>query len=274
MNSDDKFHANLDTGMALLFRNCVEVVKDLIVSGNIVCSPEGLNISCMDPSHVALVNLNLPASMFSSYVCPREFLMGINFDSLSKGLKVMDQKDTLSLSATVGGDALGIVITRPGHEICKLQLNLIVIDEERMEPPDFDVDAHIVLDAAVLLRSMRHLTLFGEHVDFSADKETLAFSSTGDRGSGELSFGSGGGANVELDVAESVRLRFSTKYLLMFSKASTVSPRVSIEMTKTNPLRVTFPIPEGGSLAYYLAPTVTDDDSGSDDASGSDQDMA
>ena len=63
-----------------------------------------------------------------------------------------------------------------------------------------------------------------------------------------------------LDVDEPVNLSFALRYLNLFNKASSLSNQVVLYLSHDTPLCVEFKIERLGSLKYYLAPKINDEE--------------
>ncbi len=55
-------------------------------------------------------------------------------------------------------------------------------------------------------------------------------------------------------------MTFSLKYLTNFSKAASLSNRVTLSMSADTPLLVEYKIEDMGYLRYYLAPKIGEDE--------------
>ena len=62
------------------------------------------------------------------------------------------------------------------------------------------------------------------------------------------------------DVDEPVNLGFAIRYLNLFNKASALSNRVTLSLSTESPLMVEYKINNLGTLRYYLAPKITDEE--------------
>merc|ERR1712087_723236 len=65
---------------------------------------------------------------------------------------------------------------------------------------------------------------------------------------------------VRIQLEESVTQTFSLRYLNNFTKATALSKTVTLRMGADVPLEVEYKIEEFGSLRYYLAPKIDDDE--------------
>ena len=75
-------------------------------------------------------------------------------------------------------------------------------------------------------------------------------------------------------VKKDVDMKFTIRYLILFSKAASLSPKVRIELTNDNPVKVMFEFGKGGKISFLLACSVEGDDGEADGQdAGDDDDM-
>lgn len=65
---------------------------------------------------------------------------------------------------------------------------------------------------------------------------------------------------VSINVKEKVDVHFAIKYLVSFTKATSLSSRVRISLCDKVPVVVEYNIEDNGFLRFYLAPKIDDND--------------
>ena len=70
----------------------------------------------------------------------------------------------------------------------------------------------------------------------------------------------GQGIPTILEVDDPVTSSFALRYLNIFNKAATLSPTVTLKLTADTPIVVEYKIDKLGSVKYFLAPKINDDD--------------
>jgi len=63
----------------------------------------------------------------------------------------------------------------------------------------------------------------------------------------------------EIQCSEPVVSTFALRYMNMFTKATSLSNKVKLHMSPEVPIVVEYPIESYGSIAYYLAPKIEED---------------
>lgn len=66
-----------------------------------------------------------------------------------------------------------------------------------------------------------------------------------------------------------VNVSLSLKFLAQFTRATSLSPTVTLGMSSGVPMLVEYPFEDYGYLRFYLAPKVEDDNNEDDDMMGS-----
>jgi len=252
----------------------------------------------MDSSHVSLVSMQLTESGFEQYRCDNDVVLGIQFSALSKILKCMTSKDSLSIQAQSDGDVVNFIFeSQDQKRYSNFELKLNDIDQEQLGIPDTEYDTVIEMPAAEFQRICRDLAAIGDTVTISATKQGVKFSVTGDIGAGDITIrglmaNNGGGKvkkenddtqmeedededmaignvdddaeenGVKISLSEGVQQTFSLRYLNNFTKATGLSERVILRMGTEVPLEVEYKIGDEnfGALRYYLAPKIDDDE--------------
>ena len=90
------FTATLVNGNVL--KKIVESIKDIVNNVNIEATPKGLSMQAMDPTHVALVGLNLQEEGFKEYRADKNFSLGVKLANLHKLLKCAGNDDMITMS--------------------------------------------------------------------------------------------------------------------------------------------------------------------------------
>lgn len=104
-------------------------------------------------------------------------------------------------------------------------------------------------------------------MNIETSKEFVKFSINGENGSGSITLKQKHDPekkeeSVTLEVDEPVNLSFALRYLNLFNKASNLSPSVTLHLSNETPLVVEYQIDKLGSLKFYLAPKISDEQEG------------
>jgi proliferating cell nuclear antigen len=65
---------------------------------------------------------------------------------------------------------------------------------------------------------------------------------------------------VTVNIQDPVSLSFALRYLTFFTKATPLSPTVSVSLSNDVPLVVEYTIEDNGYIKFFLAPKISDDE--------------
>ena len=259
------FEARIKEGGVLKKIN--DGLKDLVTEANFECSSTGLSLQAMDSSHVSLVALRLASEKFDHFRCDRALSIGINLTSLSKHLRPCGNDSIVTLKADDQSDNLSFMFEHPDQQrITSSEMKLMDIDSEHLGIPDTDFTATVKMSSSEFQHICKDFKELADTVSIAVSKNAIKFSVTGEMGSMEHTIQPSGSPDtkeedrVEIECKEPVALKFALRYLLLFTKATPLSPRVTLSLSKDVPLVAGYPIEEMGDLRYYLAPKIEDDE--------------
>lgn len=115
----------------------------------------------------------------------------------------------------------------------------------------------------------RDLQGLSESVKIECNKDGVTFSCEGDIGNGSVTVKPNAGTDEKegtattIDLTEPVKLTFSLKYLVGFTKATPLSNTVTLSMSEEIPLLVEYPLApdsKGSHLRFFLAPKLGEDE--------------
>lgn len=261
------FEARLVQGS--LLKKVLESIKDLLNEATWDCNSTGMSLQAMDSSHVSLVSLQLRSDGFDTYRCDRNLAMGINLGSMSKILKCASNDDAVTVKAGDEADTVTFMFESPnGEKVSDYEMKLMDLDTEHLGIPETDYSCVVKLPAAEFQRICRDLSQIGESVVICCTKEGVKFSATGDLGTGNIKLAQTSNVDKEeeavvIEMQEAVTLTFALRYLNFFTKATPLSPQVSLSMSPDVPLVVEYKIGDMGFIRYYLAPKIEDGDDAS-----------
>ncbi|MBA7633929.1 hypothetical protein ES703_41500 [subsurface metagenome] len=80
-----------------IWKTCVGAMVNLIDEAAFKFTPEGIKMKAMDPSHVALLDFELPASVFEEYKVKQPTTLGIGLTEMNKILARAKAEDELTI---------------------------------------------------------------------------------------------------------------------------------------------------------------------------------
>mmetsp|Transcript_41929 Transcript_41929/g.84010 ORF Transcript_41929/g.84010 Transcript_41929/m.84010 type:complete len:221 (-) Transcript_41929:672-1334(-) len=218
----------------------------------------------MDSSHVSLVSLCIHSHGFEFFNCKKNFTLGVNLSSLNKILKCSSNDDSVTIKCYENSEILSFKFeNQTCDRVSEFQLRLIHSDSEQLGIPETSYIATVSLTSVEYRRICTDMSTLGDTISIGISKEELKFQIEGDIGKGDIIIRQQSkekkGENEDIfEVREPIKMSFSLKYLMNFSKAAPLCEKVVFKMSNDVPLQVEFKITKIGYIRYYLAPKMND----------------
>ena len=237
------------------FRNLVKALAAVVDEGCFNVDEARIWLLTMDPSHVAMVDFELPGEFFDEYRCDGEPRIFIKIDEFLKFLDRVERDERVKISLDEERARLVIQCISQGHSRRFTMPILEPLDEEVPQPKIlFKSSARILTQS--LRRAIRDADLVSEHVKIEVADDMLKMSAVGDIGSAFSDWERGADELLELKAEEDSGATFTLSYLRDIINSAGVSTEVAtLELTTDMPLRMDFELPQG-KLVYYLAPVI------------------
>jgi len=233
-------------------------VSTLVDEATFKVDKNGIRLRAMDPSHVAMVDFEMPGNTFQEYICDQPIDVCINMSEMLKLLKSIGSEETLEISTDNEGRQLELVLR--GVYVRKFVMPTLEIAEEEAPTPKIDFNTIVKMTSNSLKQTMDDALAVSDNVRLEATPEKLVFKAIGDLGSATVEFSKDSEAVLSLEVREDSKATFSLNYLSEIVKAgAATSDVVDIEFSTNMPVRLNFGLPEERRLAYYLAPRIESD---------------
>ncbi len=230
------------------WKNSIEAIAALIDEGTLQIDTNGLKLRAIDPSQIALVDFELPASAFEKYKVEKPSNIGIDFSELSKITRRSRAEDKIELS--LEGNSLKMVFLGEANR----RFNVAIIEPTLALPkePTVDFTTEIKIGASILKEALKDAELISNHVAIIVD-DGFSITAQGDTGSAEIKFLA---ENImSLNVKEKARAVFALDQLNNLLKASDQGSIVILKLKTDAPLKLEYAIGDG-RVVYYLAPRI------------------
>ena len=251
---------------AALLKKIVEAIKDLVTDAPFDCSESAMCLQAMDSSHVALVSLKLEVGLFDTYRCDRTINLGMSLANMSKALKCANNDDTCMIKHDDSeGDSITFTFCDTKKDKTQdVTVKMMDIDVEHLGIPEQDYSAIIEMPSSEFQKTCKDLSMFSDSLSIAATKSGVVFTGKGDTGSSIVTYSNSGNADddkesIKIDVKEPVTVNFSIKYMNQFTKATSLSDRVTLSLCNEVPVVVEYGIEDNGHLRFYLAPKIDEE---------------
>lgn len=236
---------NAEIRHASLLKKIIEAIKDLITEANLDCDETGIYLQAIDSSHVSLVTFFLKYNLFEKYNCERSLSLGVSIISMAKILKCALNDDILILQTDDTSDVLKFRFeSRRGNKLSSFELRLMNLETERLLIPDTEYSCIIEMTCAEFSKVCHDLFTIGDSIQLTCGKKGINFFTYGDLGTGniQLKLGTKLDKNdedayaIKINISKPLSLTFSLRYLIFFTKASSLSETVVLYMGEEVPL--------------------------------------
>jgi proliferating cell nuclear antigen len=231
-------------------------ISTLVDEATFEASVEGISFRGMDPSHVALIDIQWPNSTFDAYECDSSVKFGVRVDELSKLIKRGDRKDAIEIS--VGDDSMLHIKLSNGYRR-EYKMRLIESSASSTPLPKLNFNSKIVITGVAFDKILSDVQVVSEYISVKSETDKVQFLGKGDSGEVDIMLESGSEGLEDLNVKESSVATYSLDYLSKITKAvGSAGSSIAAEYSSKMPLRLEFRVANVGRIHFYLAPRVQD----------------
>lgn len=240
----------------------IEALKEILTDANIEFNETGLKIVAMDSTKTILVHLKLDKDKFDKYYCKNKLIVGVSMLNLFKLIKTITNNDTLTFFVDENNtNVLGIIIENgEKNRKTKFKLNLMDLDEERIEIPQQEFHSIITMPSADFQKICRDMHSLSDTIEIKSVGSQFIFSCKGDFAEQETILGeTADGINYikkNDEVSEIIQGYYNLKHLMLFTKCTNLCNSLEIYMKNNFPLVINFAVGNLGKLKLALAPQV------------------
>ena len=246
------------------WKTVVAVAQSLAEDATFDVDPDGLRFKGMDPSHIALVDIQMPRGSFVRFACSKPTKFTVHLEDFSKLVRRCDSKDPIEISKASNG-ALTIR-TGIGNYKREFELHLLDSHSKPAPVPKLSFSTRFVIEADALGGIFNDASVVSTQIVVSSTGNSLTFLGKGDSGNARISLLKEDNDYLKEFVAaensERCEASYSLEYLLKIMKAASTSADViNFQYSNKMPLKLEFQLgsnESGVNIQFYLAPRVTD----------------
>lgn len=240
---------------ARLFKNILSAVSALVDEVNFNLTPNGIKLRSMDPSHVAMIDLELPNEIFKEYKCPKPITIRISLDGFLKLLKRAKNNETVKMTYNEEKRKIECAVTNDVKKLFKIP-TLEALDEET-PTPKITFKSKIKMTSNAFKEIIEDAQSISDSVSLETSSNQLIVVAEDELSSARFEMDENSSAILEMSVDEASKASFNLMYLTDMVKAGTgISEIIILEFSKDMPLKLYFPLPQSGILSYFLAPRI------------------
>jgi proliferating cell nuclear antigen len=231
-------------------------ISTLVDEATFEANVEGLLFRGMDPSHVALIDIQWPNSAFQKFHCNDSIKFGVRIDEFSKLIRRGDKKDTVEVS--IGENSTLVIRIKNGYSR-EYKMRLIESSSGSTPLPKLNFNSRVVLNSSTLDRVFSDIQVVSEYITLGSEQGKIVFTGKGDSGEANITLDQSSEGLEDITVKESSIATYSLDYLSRMIKAiGSTGGSVIAEYSTKMPLRLEFRVANIGRIHFYLAPRVQD----------------
>lgn len=259
-STEEKYILCIKTVQSSNIKTLFEVLKEVLLGDvNIIFTPTNVKIAEMNDSKIAMVYLNLQSEAFEQYYCEREINVGINTTNFYKIIKIAKNSDTVSFYIERKREGvIGVKMeNRDDNRVFESKVPLLDINAPIFDIPSLEYPMVISLPSSKFQKYIKDLNSLGTDckLDIVSVGQQLTMTCRGDFSENKAVFGKSEDTGFTgQDSYEVIQGTFPLKFLILFTKATSLCQTVQIYMKNDFSLILEYCVGSLGSLRFILSP--------------------
>jgi proliferating cell nuclear antigen len=272
-----KKYIGFKTENSQYFKQLISFIASITEQVNFQLTKDGIHISTMDSSHIALIDCLIPPSLFSIFNYSKEemydaphTIWGVNMVSFLKILNQIKRDDELIIYQDMDNNIDTINITLRHEKYDKFySLKLMNIDNDELCIHDIPDTTLINIDSKYFNDIIKDFADIGENLTINIENDN-GDNDNGDNDNGDLDlcFECEGEMtclkmvihkdDIILENLKPLKSEYSLANMNIVSKGYILSDKLLINIGEDVPIKFNYTILDEGYINYYLAPKMTD----------------
>ena len=227
----------------------LKISSTLVEEITICLDVEGLTIRTMDPSHVALLDISIPNSMFEKYEVSQDFKIGLRVEEVLKLVKEFNKNTWLDLQ--IKNEELLI-----SNKELSYSIKIIESYVSDLPLPKIPYDSFISLEGRDIKKHLSKLSIVSNYMKINITDQICTLNGKGDNGECNIQLEKGSDQVKDLQTNEGSEASYSIEYLEPYLKSMLSNYTHRLEFSSNKPLRIDSKIFNIGRVHFYLAPKV------------------
>ncbi|MEM0446349.1 MAG: hypothetical protein QW574_02740 [Candidatus Nitrosocaldus sp.] len=266
----------------------VSAISTIVEEATFEATSEGISFRGMDPSHVALIDVQLLNSAFEHYLCDGSIRFAVRVDEFLKLLKRAGKDDSIEISigkivgvegregrgegieekgeVAEGREEEAVAVTSAEENLLSIKMvskytrqykmRLIESTSSSTPLPKISFNTKVVMKMGSFIEALKDVEIVSDYITMRCNGNTLQLIGKGDSGDAIITFKQGDEGIEEMNSNGESSATYSLEYLGGVVKAVDNAESVVIEYSTRMPLRLEFKMPYMCKIYFYLAPRV------------------
>ena len=141
----------------------ISAVSTLVEEATFEATVEGISFRGMDPSHVALIDINWPNTAFEKYECDSDIKFGVRIDEFSKLVKRADKNNAIEINIS---DDNMLLVTIGKNK--KYKMRLIESSASDTPLPKIPYDTKISLTSSIFDKILGDVQVVSDYLTINS----------------------------------------------------------------------------------------------------------
>uniref|UniRef100_A0A6C0LWN7 Proliferating cell nuclear antigen PCNA N-terminal domain-containing protein n=1 Tax=viral metagenome TaxID=1070528 RepID=A0A6C0LWN7_9ZZZZ len=247
----------------LKFSTIFQYLKNITEEINLKFTKKGLYTQGLGINHVCLVEFNIEHSWFSSYMCDKDCILGINCEVFYSILTCLEKQNTFEMTYGENADTLNIIITCD-KVIKNFEMKLLVIESNSFDIPKIDYTSDIIINSKSFYDYINQLAIFGNNLLITCDgkdNDNVKLETSGDNGKMELVIDDDYMEEYSVEENVILKLNYAMEYIKKMTNFVKLNKNIALHLTEEAPLKMKYALcdeVDNNYLNIYLAPKIDD----------------
>lgn len=240
---------------AALLKTLVSSLKVMSDEVTLKFSEAGLSARVMDPSRVAMIDLEVSKAVFETWVPGNTARIGVNLIEFEKVLRRSNTKDdsiTVALDEKTGKLQVKIF----GKYARDFTMPTLGSDEEDVPLPKLSsFNTAAKFQTSLIKQALEDAQLVSDHLKISSSKDGIRIDAAGDLMTANINMDKDALLNIEMK--EESKATYSLSYMMeILATAQSLTDVGVLEFSTDMPIKLSFQKDDAVKVAFYLAPRI------------------
>lgn len=245
----------------IIFQN-IKLFTDNI---NITFTAGQIDIQCIDPAHVAVLEVHIGSTWFDKYELSDNIeglTIGVNANLIGKIFGTRNKTQDIVIECSDDPDTLSVRFVCEDKNVYDktFEMPLIDLDVDVMEIPIMDYEAEFSMPSHIYASLMSQLKLFGETMDIDCSEDNIMLhSSSVDSGKMTTEISIDDLNEFAIDEGGVLNISYSLSYMCNVANFYKLSNDIDLKFKQDYPVQLRYNLgTDDANVTFYIAPKISD----------------